>query len=81
MSNLRYSRDSHETFVRLSHDVRQNIAKVYLLAMLSRSVLFFVAIGSQFSLIYLANMSCSKMIATKLRGVGDKLATGLRYSQ
>ena len=25
-SNLRYSRDSRETFVRLSHDVRQNIA-------------------------------------------------------
>ena len=24
-SNLRYSRDSRETFVRLSHDVRQNI--------------------------------------------------------
>ena len=30
--------------------------------------LIYVAIGSQFSLIYLANMSCSKMIATKLRG-------------
>ena len=28
------------------------------------------------SLIYLANMLCSKMIATKLRGVGDKFATG-----
>ena len=25
-SNLRYSRDCRETFVRLSHDVRQNIA-------------------------------------------------------
>ena len=33
-----------------------------------------MAIGSQFSLIYLANISCSKMIVTKLRGVGDRFA-------
>ena len=41
--------------------------------------LIYVAIGSQFSLIYLANMSCSKMIAIKLQGVGDKFATGSRH--
>ena len=40
-----------------------------------REVCGFVAIGSQFSLIYLANMLCSKTIVTKLRGVGDKFAT------
>ena len=61
--------------MRLSHDVGQNVAYFNLLTMQSRSLIY-VAIGSQFSLNYLANTSCSKMIATKLRGVGDKFATG-----
>ena len=37
--NLRCSHDSRETFVRLSHDVRQTVAYFNLLAMKLRSVL------------------------------------------
>ena len=69
--------------MRLSHDVRQNIAYKKNVVSFTRNVvakcLIYVAIGSQFRLIYLANMPYSEMIATKLRGVGDKFATGSRH--
>ena len=57
-----------------------SVYKVYVFNVVAKCLIY-VAIGSQFSLIYLANNSCSKMITTKLRGVGDKLAMGSSHLQ
>ena len=54
--------------MRLSHEVRLNVAMFYLLVIWSQSDLIYVAIGSQFSLIYLANMSCSNWLRVNYEG-------------
>ena len=57
-----------------------SVYKVYVSNVVAKCLIY-VAIGLQFSLIYLANNLCSKMITTKLQGVGEKLAMGSSHLQ
>lgn len=70
---MRHSCNCRTTFARTSLN--------FIYSQFSHEVSYYVAIGSPFSLIYIANLSSLRLPETKLRRVRDKFATGSRHCE
>ena len=71
---MRASRDSHETFARVSHNVNANFDQIYLSQLSLEMVLFMSHICR---IVQIAETSL-RCVCERLRRVGDGFATGSR---